>query len=159
MSPDDGAMEARAERGRVAIEKRWGPYRQARLDAGLAPTKALQSGRGSRFLEPDEEPFWLERLQSDNGPRLKGTESRTELRIKAKQFAEAERVAIADAVAPDGSAPPSVDDVDVLIAYWLEEGDRWRRRAARDRAVADAHELKAGEADFELVRVMREAGR
>ena len=58
----------RVAQGKRDVEKRWGPYRAARIAAGLPATRGEEVGRPRRYFEAgsDEEAHWL-RVAEDRG--------------------------------------------------------------------------------------------
>ena len=146
--------EARAARGRQAIEKRWGPYREARLAEGLPATKTAAQKRSPRFLmDPEVEAYWMDRARDLGLDQGKG---RTALRVQAKRLAEASASEMARHYENGELATPPPGDAAVLAAFWTNEATRWRTRARRDREIAAMHDEFAAEAENELMRVIRE---
>jgi hypothetical protein len=140
--------EERLEQGRRDAEKRWAPYRAARIAAGLPPTKEQQRGRVPRFIDdPEVEGFWMAELE-----RLglaKGLD-RTALRQAAKRLADTTATDLGSYSPDDSPSGPPEGDDQVIEAYWRGEAARWRRRAERDTAMAARHHAFADEAEHEL---------
>jgi len=150
---DHSRSTARAARGREAIERRWGPYREARLAQGLPATKTAGQKRSPRFLmDPEVESYWLERARSLGLDQGKG---RTALRVQAKRLADASAAEIARHYENADLATPPPGDAAILVTFWTAEAIRWRARAKRDREIAAMHDDFAAEAEAELVRVTR----
>lgn len=146
----------RVEQGRRDAEKRWAKYRAARRAAGLPETKAQEKRLKPRYLDPDEQAFWIDeakRLGLANGLE------REALRRLAKRLADDAAEEEARRMQLDGPATPPVGDDDVLVAFHEAEAGRWRARAARDRAIAARHDQYAEDAEMALANLLHKLGR
>jgi hypothetical protein len=144
--------EVRAERGRRNIEGRWGPYRQARIAAGLAPTREQEVGRPARFIDdPEAEAYWLAEVDR---LRLVTSTDRTARRLAAKHLADSVTADLSQYSPDDSPSTAPEGDLEVLVAYWGNEAVRWRRRAERDIAMARTHHEYADAAERELSRAL-----
>jgi hypothetical protein len=146
------STEARAERGRLNIEKRWTKYREDRIAAGLPATKTQARGRKERFVDPDSEPYWLAEVErlglvADDHPR-------TTRRLAAKRLADSVTADLGRYSPDDGPPHPPVGDEDVLVAFWGNEAARYRSRAERDIQMAQRHHALADDAERELAAIV-----
>ncbi len=146
-------MAGTPEQGRRDAEKRWAPYRAARLAAGLPPTKSNR--KPDMFDDPEVESHWLQRAE-DAGLVPEGATRRQHRRI-ARRLAEASAAEIARAGREGATA--GVSDVDVLIAHHSAEVTRWRAAAEQDRARAEEHDRLAELAEGLLTDLLFREGR
>jgi hypothetical protein len=146
------STEARAERGRRNIEKRWAKYREDRIAAGLPATKTQARGRRERFVDPDSEPYWLAEVERLG--LVSDDDTRTARRLAAKHLADSVTADLGRYSPDDGPLPTPVGDDDVLVAFWGQEAARYRRRAERDIQMAQRHHALADDAERELAAIV-----
>lgn len=154
---DHKAPYDRAAAGRAAIERRWAPYREARIAQGLPPTKAAERGaKPDRFDDPEVESYWMGR--ADEMGLYPATAGRTQKRRIAHRLAEAETKAIIEAA---GNATPSAvpTDDETLIAYHEQEIARLTAQRSAELNRAAQHARLITEHETALVDAMRRGGR
>lgn len=145
----------RVAAGREAIERRWAPYRAARIAQGLPPTKHAARGRTpDRLDDPVLEAYWMERaeaagLYDDSFPR-------TKRRRIAQRLAQAETAAIATSTQEATQAP---DDDEIVATYHSREIARLTAARASDLRRAEEHARLIVEHETALVEIMRREGR
>lgn len=148
--------DKRADAGRKGMASRYAPMYAEREAAGLPPTKGIESGRTPRFLDLDEEPYWIS--EAHRLGLVDPSKGRTALRALAKRLAVAATDEIARASSPVALIGATADD-DVKEAYLRAEVDRWRNRAKRDRAMAATHDGYAFDAEQALSAHLLARGR
>lgn len=122
----------RAEAGRRAIEKRWAPYRAARIAAGLPATKSEERGRkADRFDDPEVEAHFIAAADAE-GVIPEGATSTQRRRI-AYRYAQAVTAEL-EARAKVGNGA-SLSSSESRLAYYEAE---LRRLDAAD-AAAEMH--------------------
>ena len=130
------AESDRAAAGRRAIEKRWAPYRAARIAAGLPPTKGEARGRKpDKFDDPEIEAHYL--AAADEAGLFPEKSTSQQRRRIAYRYAEAVTAELARQTAERG-ADASLSSAEERIAYYEAE---IRRLDAAD--LADAERAKA----------------
>lgn len=126
----------RAAAGRRAIEKRWAPYRAARLAAGLPATKGEARGRKpDKFDDPEIEAHYLAAAEEAGLFPAKAT-SQQRRRI-AYRYAEAVTAELERKVAERG-ADATLSSADERIAYYEAEIRRLDAADAADAVRAEA---------------------
>lgn len=147
----------RAAAGRAAIERRWAPYREARIAQGLAPTKqAARGAKPDRFDDPEVEAYWMDRAEEMG--LYPATAGRTQQRRIAHRLAEAETKAVIEAASsPSPTNPPS--DGDVLATYHEREIARLTAQRSAELARAALAARLITEHETALVEVLRREAR
>lgn len=144
---------SRAEIGRRAMEKRWGPHRAARLAAGLPATVREERGRKpDRFSDPDVDAYWI--AEADAAGLIPENAPSTARRRIAFRYAQAVTDELARRVRTDPST--RLSSTEERIAYYEAEvvrltaveaadlrraAEHRRQREAAENMLADLHFL------------------
>lgn len=146
----------RAAAGRRAIEKRWAPYRAARLAAGLPATKGEARGRKpDKFDDPEIEAHYLAAAE-DAGLFPEKATSQQRRRI-AYRYAEAVTAELERKVAERPDA--TLSSADERIAYYEAEIRRLDAADAADVVRAEARAKYRVEIEDALTDVLFREGR
>lgn len=154
---DHKAPYDRAAAGRAAIERRWAPYREARIAQGLPPTKQAERGaKPDRFDDPEVEAYWMGR--AEEAGLFASAPSRTTQRRIAHRLAEAETKAIIEAASsPTPSALPT--DAETVATYHEREIARLTALRAANAQRDKVNARLITEHETALVEILRREAR